>query len=42
MISANRSNSKQGALDAGANDYLAKPFAIDDLLTRMEALLERR
>ena len=27
------------ALAAGANDYLAKPFVMDDLLARIEALL---
>lgn len=41
MVSANRSNSKQRALDAGANDYLTKPFSLNDLLTRIEAALER-
>ena len=29
-------------LDAGADDYLAKPFALDELLARMRALLRRR
>lgn len=27
------------AMGAGANDYLAKPFAIDDLASRVQALL---
>jgi len=31
--------SKETALDAGANDYIAKPFYIDDLLSRIKALL---
>ena len=29
-------------LDAGADDYLVKPFAIDELLARIRALLRRR
>ena len=41
MVSANRSNSKQRALEAGANDYISKPFSLNDLLTRIEAVLER-
>jgi two-component system response regulator MprA len=28
-------------LDAGADDYVTKPFALDDLLARMRALLRR-
>jgi two-component system response regulator MprA len=29
-------------LDAGADDYLVKPFAFDELLARIRALLRRR
>lgn len=29
-------------LDSGADDYLLKPFALDELLARMRALLRRR
>ena len=40
MVSGNRSNSKEAALKAGANDYLAKPFAMNELLTRIESALK--
>lgn len=33
---------KIGALDAGADDYLAKPFGVGELLARTRALLRRR
>jgi two-component system, OmpR family, response regulator MprA len=33
---------KVGALDSGADDYLAKPFAFDELMARIRAVLRRR
>ena len=33
---------KVAGLDAGADDYLAKPFAFDELLARLRAALRRR
>jgi DNA-binding response OmpR family regulator len=32
---------KVGGLDAGADDYLSKPFSFDELLARVRALLRR-
>src|SRR5438477_12899392 len=34
-------NDRVGGLDAGADDYLTKPFALQELLARMRALLRR-
>jgi two-component system KDP operon response regulator KdpE len=34
-------NEKVAALDAGADDYVQKPFGIDELLARLRALLRR-
>lgn len=34
-------NDRVEALDAGADDYLVKPFAFDELLARLHALLRR-
>jgi two-component system KDP operon response regulator KdpE len=36
------SSDKVEALDAGADDYLTKPFGIDELLARLRAVLRRR
>lgn len=40
MVSANRSSSRTVALDAGATDYLAKPFSFGDLLEKIESALQ--
>jgi two-component system, OmpR family, response regulator MprA len=37
-----RSAERVAGLDAGADDYLVKPFAIDELLARVRAILRRR
>lgn len=39
MVSADRSNSREAALQAGANDYLRKPFSCKDLLTHILSAL---
>jgi len=42
VVSArNESHSKVDALDRGADDYVAKPFAMDELLARLRAALRR-
>ena len=35
------SEDKVEALDAGADDYITKPFGLDELLARLRALLRR-
>jgi two-component system KDP operon response regulator KdpE len=37
-----RQADKVAALDAGADDYVTKPFAMEELLARMRAVLRRR
>lgn len=37
-----REHEKVAALDAGADDYLIKPFGVPELLARMRVLLRRR
>ncbi len=42
VLSARQSShDKVGALDAGADDYVTKPFAMDELLARLRASLRR-
>ncbi len=38
---AEAAESKQEALDAGADDYITKPFGTDELLARLRAVLRR-
>lgn len=43
MLSANASlRNKVRGLDAGGDDYLTKPFAVEEFLARVRALLRRR
>lgn len=41
VTALNNEDSKLVALGAGANDYLTKPFHIDELKSRIDLLLER-
>ncbi|MGE5526031.1 MAG: response regulator [Rhodospirillaceae bacterium] len=41
-IARTQEDEKVNALDAGADDYLSKPFGVGELLARVRALLRRR
>ena len=42
VVSArDRESEKIAALDAGADDYLTKPFSVDELLARLRVTLRR-
>jgi two-component system KDP operon response regulator KdpE len=42
LSARHQSAAKVAALDAGADDYVTKPFGMDELLARMRAVLRRR
>lgn len=42
LSARSQESDKVGALEAGADDYLAKPFGVAELLARLHALLRRR
>lgn len=43
MVTANDAvEDRVGGLDSGADDYLTKPFSIEELIARVRALLRRR
>ena len=41
MVTSRNQNGKNQALAAGADDYVTKPFELDDLMTRVESALSR-
>jgi two-component system KDP operon response regulator KdpE len=41
LSARDQESSKVAALDAGADDYLSKPFGVDELLARIRAALRR-
>ena len=41
LSARNRQDAKVRALDAGADDYIVKPFGMDELLARLRAALRR-
>lgn len=41
LTAKDNTNDKVGGLDSGADDYLTKPFAFEELLARVRALLRR-
>ena len=41
LTARDRVGDKVAGLDAGADDYLTKPFELDELLARLRALLRR-
>ncbi|HEY2812417.1 MAG TPA: response regulator [Acidimicrobiales bacterium] len=42
LSARHRDDAKVAALDAGADDYVTKPFSMDELLARIRATLRRR